>query len=196
MYADQLEAQSKRSVKERLNGNFAAGGGGRRIITGKRQREDDGKWEHDLFLDDIASGSSDRKKIGSKDLRFKLQRKSTVEKANQNVRESIFGASRDLREKLSGPSYSLPSETKTLPVRPNPALVANKPTRKSVIAQTPNIRTNASNSTTTKKADSVESFLQSLGLEKYSITFQAEEVDMTALLHMRDEDLKAIGIPM
>lgn len=74
---------------------------------------------------------------------------------------------------------------------------------------------------------SVDEFLQSLGLEKYSITFQAEEVcksdatlsffmvflmantrlwilifllflqvDLTALVHMSDEDLKAIGIPM
>jgi len=42
----------------------------------------------------------------------------------------------------------------------------------------------------------VDSFLQSVGLEKYSITFQAEEVDMTALLHMTDEDLKVMGIPM
>ncbi|KAJ6874329.1 hypothetical protein NC651_032972 [Populus alba x Populus x berolinensis] len=43
---------------------------------------------------------------------------------------------------------------------------------------------------------SVDVFLQSLGLEKYLITFQAEEVDMTALVHMTDEDLKALGIPM
>lgn len=93
---------------------------------------------------------------------------------------------------------------------------------------------------------SVDGLLQSLGLEKYQITFQAEEVctvqdtvfffyysfflfffpllngqdtvfltitagsflylvqlfilymqvDMTALLHMNDDDLKALGIPM
>lgn len=71
---------------------------------------------------------------------------------------------------------------------------------------------------------SVDGFLRSLGLEKYSITFQVEEVrlfgfnmpsvaiylflclyscnmmpqqvDMTALLHMTDEDLKALGVPM
>lgn len=42
----------------------------------------------------------------------------------------------------------------------------------------------------------MDGFLQSLGLEKYLITFQAEEVDMTALVHMNDEDLKALGIPM
>ncbi|PHT38131.1 hypothetical protein CQW23_21704 [Capsicum baccatum] len=46
------------------------------------------------------------------------------------------------------------------------------------------------------QAESVDNFLQSLGLEKYAITFQAEEVDMAALVHMTDEDLKAMGIPM
>ncbi|KAJ9677640.1 hypothetical protein PVL29_022560 [Vitis rotundifolia] len=42
----------------------------------------------------------------------------------------------------------------------------------------------------------VASFLHSLGLEKYIILFQAEEVDMTALKQMRDNDLKELGIPM
>ncbi|XP_029118566.1 uncharacterized protein [Elaeis guineensis] len=42
----------------------------------------------------------------------------------------------------------------------------------------------------------VSSLLHSLGLEKYVITFQAEEVDMTALRQMRDSDLKELGIPM
>ncbi|KAB5569759.1 hypothetical protein DKX38_003552 [Salix brachista] len=48
----------------------------------------------------------------------------------------------------------------------------------------------------TQMDSSVDGFLQSLGLEKYLITFQAEEVDMTALVHMTDDDLKALGIPM
>ncbi|KAK4363668.1 hypothetical protein RND71_018909 [Anisodus tanguticus] len=75
-----------------------------------------------------------------------------------------------------------------------------------------------------RQVESVDSFLQALGLEKYAITFQAEEVcsfplycpfqtyksfriapmplllflqvDMAALVHMTDEDLKAMGIPM
>ncbi|KAL8167871.1 hypothetical protein V2J09_009370 [Rumex salicifolius] len=47
------------------------------------------------------------------------------------------------------------------------------------------------------KADtSIDGFLRSLGLEKYQIQFQAEEVDMAALEHITDEDLKAMGIPM
>ncbi|XP_034706836.1 uncharacterized protein LOC117930337 isoform X2 [Vitis riparia] len=42
----------------------------------------------------------------------------------------------------------------------------------------------------------VSSLLHSLGLEKYVINFQAEEVDMTALKQMGDNDLKEMGIPM
>ncbi|XP_058112121.1 uncharacterized protein LOC131255430 isoform X2 [Magnolia sinica] len=43
---------------------------------------------------------------------------------------------------------------------------------------------------------SVAGLLHSLGLGKYSILFQAEEVDMTALKQMGDNDLKELGIPM
>lgn len=42
----------------------------------------------------------------------------------------------------------------------------------------------------------VAALLQSLGLAKYLIMFQAEEIDMTALRHMDDDDLKELGIPM
>ncbi|KAK1291378.1 hypothetical protein QJS10_CPB17g00606 [Acorus calamus] len=42
----------------------------------------------------------------------------------------------------------------------------------------------------------VPGLLNSLGLGKYSIIFQAEEVDMTALKQMGDNDLKDLGIPM
>jgi hypothetical protein len=35
-----------------------------------------------------------------------------------------------------------------------------------------------------------------LGLGKYSIILQAEEVDMTALRHMSESDLKELGMPM
>lgn len=42
----------------------------------------------------------------------------------------------------------------------------------------------------------VESFLRSLQLEKYLISFKVEEVDMAALSQMGDHDLKDIGIPM
>jgi hypothetical protein len=42
----------------------------------------------------------------------------------------------------------------------------------------------------------VAALLQSLGLGKYSIILQAEEVDMTALRHMSESDLKELGMPM
>lgn len=42
----------------------------------------------------------------------------------------------------------------------------------------------------------VASLLNSLGLGKYAINFQAEEVDMAALKQMGDRDLKELGIPM
>lgn len=42
----------------------------------------------------------------------------------------------------------------------------------------------------------VTSLLNSLGLGKYAIHFQAEEVDMAALKQMGDRDLKDLGIPM
>ncbi|XXG65241.1 hypothetical protein AAC387_Pa05g2995 [Persea americana] len=42
----------------------------------------------------------------------------------------------------------------------------------------------------------VASFLQRLGLSKYAINFQAEEVDLLALKLMNDNDLKEMGLPM
>ncbi|KAM0958170.1 hypothetical protein EV1_023259 [Malus domestica] len=42
----------------------------------------------------------------------------------------------------------------------------------------------------------VAGLLHSLGLGKYAIIFQAEEVDMTALKQVGDKDLKELGIPM
>ncbi|XP_024024309.1 uncharacterized protein LOC21387027 isoform X2 [Morus notabilis] len=42
----------------------------------------------------------------------------------------------------------------------------------------------------------VAGLLHALGLGKYAILFQAEEVDMTALRQMGDKDLKDLGLPM
>ncbi|KAK6145104.1 hypothetical protein DH2020_021924 [Rehmannia glutinosa] len=200
MYADRVEAQANRSIKERLNGNSAADSGRRRPISGKRRREDDDKWEHDLLrkmgLKSQVCSTSNRR-VGVKDLRLKLQRKSNT----QSVRGSVSGGAKDLREKLSGTLYSRPIESQPPPLRLKPAPEASKPPRISVIAEAPDretkkIASSVSKKKTQQKVETVDSFLQSLGLEKYSITFQAEEVDMTALVHMGDEDLKALGVPM
>ncbi|XP_044501716.1 uncharacterized protein LOC123222814 isoform X2 [Mangifera indica] len=196
MYADRVEATAKRSVKDRLNGNSTPNySTRRRSITGKRQRQDD-KWEHDLYDDDerqVSMACEDRM-VGVRDLRLKLQKKS-IQQVSQSGK-STSGV-QDLREKLSGTMNS--QLVNSDPPKPN--LLAAKPARKSVAAE-------ASETETRRVADpalrkkvqqkvetSVGGFLRSLGLEKYSITFQAE-VDMTALVHMTDEDLKAIGIPM
>ncbi|KAL6217744.1 hypothetical protein ACLB2K_010961 [Fragaria x ananassa] len=173
MYADREEADSKRSIKERLNGNF---GRDRRQVAGKRQRQDD-KWEHDLY-DDNESQLSTRK---AGDLRLKLQRKSFKQTSGTR---SVSGV-RDLREKLSGTMKPQPMNADP----PRSKVEAAKSARRTVAV--------AALAPENHKVDtSVDEFLTSLDLEKYSITFQAEEVDMTALVHMTDEDLKALGIPM
>lgn len=188
MYADRIEGDSKTSIKDRLNGNVAGNSLRRRTVTGKRQRQDD-KWEHDLFQDEQPQIS---RKLGGGDLRLKLQRRSGQQDAQG-------GSVRDLREKLSG---SMHQPVNKDPVKPNSEPEAAKPARRSIIVATPvaeskKVSNYTSRKKTQQKADaSVDGFLQSLGLEKYLITFQAEEVDMTALEHMTDEDLKAIGIPM
>ncbi|KAF2292592.1 hypothetical protein GH714_025831 [Hevea brasiliensis] len=166
MYADRVEAAGKRSVKERLDGNSTEDFTRRWQITGKRQREDD-KWEHDLYEEDEPRSSTSK------------------EDSPQSSQIGKGSGMRDLREKLSGTMNSQPVNADP----PRRKLEAAKLARRSVAVEAPEPEI--------KKADtSIEGFLQSIGLEKYLITFQAEEVDMTALVHMNDEDLKAIGIPM
>lgn len=193
MYADRVEAAAKQSVKERLNGNSIGDSTRRRSITGKRQRQDD-KWEHDLYTDEEPNVSN--RIVGVRDLRLKLQKKS-LQKVSQSGKGHLSGV-RDLREKLSGTMNSQPVNSDP----PKPKLEAAKLARKSVAVEasepeSKRVAVPASKKKDQQKAEtSVDGFLRSLGLEKYCITFQAEEVDMTALVHMTDEDLKALGIPM
>ncbi|KAM1539036.1 hypothetical protein ACFX15_003602 [Malus domestica] len=189
MYADREGSDNKLSAKDRLIGSFRDDSGRRRQIAGKRQRQDD-KWEHDLYEDDPQVSS---RKVDARDLRLKLQRKVFKNSGTQ----SISGV-RDLRERLSGTMNPQPMNTDP----PKPKLEAAKPARRSIAVGTPAAESKkVANPASRKKASqkagpSVDEFLTSLDLEKYSITFQAEEVDMTALVHMTDEDLKALGIPM
>ncbi|CAI0426577.1 unnamed protein product [Linum tenue] len=131
------------------------------------------------------------KRIDARDLRLKLQKKSQAPQTGR-------GGIRDLREKLSG--IMNPQLVNSDP--PKPKQAATKPARRGVAAEVPELEIKKVASVATKKKSqqkkdtSVDSFLESLGLEKYQITFQAEEVDMTALVHMNDDDLKALGIPM
>ncbi|XP_011625554.1 ankyrin repeat and SAM domain-containing protein 6 isoform X2 [Amborella trichopoda] len=194
MHADRVLAAGKRSIKDRLDGDFDDSySQGRRNNSGKRQRQNDDRWKHDLYDD----GDS---KVGSKDLRLKLQRKAS-QQASQSSRlpQTSVG---DLREKLSGIIHSQPSNTD----QPNVKLVpdAAKTVKKTISSNElggMDGKKIVNPSMTEKRVQqksslSVSGLLQSLGLEKYSITFQVEEVDMAALKHMTDEDLKALGIPM
>ncbi|XP_041008780.1 ankyrin repeat and SAM domain-containing protein 6-like isoform X1 [Juglans microcarpa x Juglans regia] len=190
MYADREEVEAKRSIKDRLNG-ASVGDTRRRQLTGKRHRQDD-KWEHDLYNDDESQISNH--KVGARDLRLKLQRKN-IQQASQS---GPLSGVRDLREKLSGLT-----NTQLVNTDPSKAkLEAFRPPKKSVAVEAPATEAKkATNPASKKKAPqkavtSVNEFLHSLDLEKYLITFQAEEVDMAALLHMTDDDLKALGIPM
>ncbi|XP_010449510.1 PREDICTED: ankyrin repeat and SAM domain-containing protein 6-like [Camelina sativa] len=189
MYADKLEAESgsRKVVKDRINGGSSGNISTRlRQVTGKRQRQDD-KWEHDLFSSDKPQLSTRR--VDPRDLRLKLQKR---QHGSQSGREAGSGV-RDLREKLSG-TMNQPKNIDP----PKSKVEAARPSMKSVATETETRKT--SNQATRKKSQqadaSVDSFLESLGLEKYSTAFQVEEVDMDALMHMTDDDLKAMLIPM
>ncbi|XP_031478219.1 uncharacterized protein LOC116249181 [Nymphaea colorata] len=191
MYADRvLAAGSKRSIKERLNGDFDDTFSRGRQSNTKRQRQDDDKWKHDLYENSEHPHVSNPK-LGVQDLRRKLQRKSS-----QTGRASQSG---DLREKLSGMSHSQPVPPTTDVRKSNPmsdAKVVKRSAPAAEIAEENVANPSSVKKTKQKSGSSVASLLKSLGLEKYLITFQAEEIDMTALIHMGDEDLKALGIPM
>ncbi|KAK6940517.1 hypothetical protein RJ641_030048, partial [Dillenia turbinata] len=170
MYADRLESNGARSsVKERLNGN-SADDSRRRFVTGKRQRQEDDKWEHDLY--DGPQISEHR--VGARDLRLKLQKKVNNQMLQSGKGSRTEGV-HDLREKLSGSMHSQPinvdrPKTKSFPEVPKPA-------RKSVIIEAAAAETKKVSSSAPKKKSQ-------------------QKIDMSALMHMTDEDLKALGIPM
>nr|DAD37054.1 TPA_asm: hypothetical protein HUJ06_007695 [Nelumbo nucifera] len=151
-----------------------------------------------MLFDYVLIPCEDRK-VDGRDLRLKLQKKGS-QQVYQSGKGTVTGV-QDLREKLSGTMHSQPANTD--PPKSKSVAEVAKPARKSVAVEAPPLETKkisssaASKKKTQSKDDkSVDGFLQSLGLEKYLIIFQAEEIDMTALVHMTDEDLKTLGIPM
>ncbi|KAL9290612.1 putative sterile alpha motif domain-containing protein [Arabidopsis thaliana] len=145
------------------------------------QRQDD-KWEHDLF-------SSDKPQLSSISSFEAPKETSWVSKwARSWFRRAGFTGSA-LWDNESATKNSDPPKSKA---------EAARPSMKSVATETETRKT--SSQATRKKSQqadsSVDSFLESLGLEKYSTAFQVEEVDMDALMHMTDDDLKAMLIPM
>lgn len=200
MYSDRVAATGrKRSVKDRLGGGADSSPtyGGQSTL--KRPRQGDEKWKHDLY-DDEEEGEAPRVsngQRGAQDLRIKLQR--TAIRKSQSGNNSQTGV-RDLREKLSGPTQSHPVNMEAAQrlvsvVKANAAtksVPASKPVTQPVPAPSKPVQKQAPPA----EERSVAGLLQSLGLGKYQIIFQAEEVDMAALRHMSDDDLKALGIPM
>ncbi|KAF5203397.1 Sterile alpha motif domain-containing protein isoform [Thalictrum thalictroides] len=217
MYADRVSSGSKRSVKDRLYGNdydddqhdynddaAAAAVPTRRnnTNTNKRPRQNDDKWKHDLYDDNDEEEpqiSYKNPKAGSRDLRFKLQKKN-LGQLNQSAKGLSVRGPQDLREKLSGSMLVQPMNNDV--PKSKQVVEVTKHAKNIVPAEVPAPETKKPSNTASRRKSqqkaepSVDSLLQSLGLEKYSITFQAEEIDMTALMHMNDEDLKALGIPM
>ncbi|CAA7404721.1 unnamed protein product [Spirodela intermedia] len=209
MYADQVATGRKLSVKDRLHGAVATDlGSGRQTAGVKRQRPEDLKWKHDLYTDTDGPQSS-RPRFGDRDLRLKLQRKSSGQFQQGGRNPGV----RDLREKLSGTMHSQPgngdpSKAKAAAVVPEVARIAKQsvPSAEEPPLETKKVTSSApapapapaplKKKSQQKPEASIDGFLRSLGLEKYLITFQAEEVDMAALVHMTDDDLKALGIPM
>uniref|UniRef100_M4ELG1 SAM domain-containing protein n=1 Tax=Brassica campestris TaxID=3711 RepID=M4ELG1_BRACM len=189
MYADRLESESgsRNTVKDRINGGSGDNSTRSRQVTGKRQRQDD-KWEHDLFSSDKPQLSS-RRRVDSRDLRLKLQKRDD---GSQSGRGGGSGV-RDLREKLSGTMTVQPKNSDPLKSKVE---AAARPSMKSVATDTETDRKASICYLLVQAGGSVDSFLESLGLEKYSTAFKVEEVDMDALIHMTDDDLKAMLIPM
>ncbi|XP_006652200.1 ankyrin repeat and SAM domain-containing protein 6-like [Oryza brachyantha] len=195
MYSDQISTGRKRSVHDRLDGDLPAGAGrGARNPASKRQRQTDEKWKHDLYREDAEPAS---KSIDPRDLRLKLQKKSS----QQGFAGQRGSGVRDLREMLSGTMHPQPINAD--PPKAKPASEVVKVTRRENADEIPVRQTkkvpklSSSKKISQPKVESpLDIFLKSLGLEKYSVTFQAEEVDMAALRHMTDSDLKALGIPM
>ncbi|CAH2044737.1 unnamed protein product, partial [Thlaspi arvense] len=191
MYSDRVEAEtaSRKTVKNRLNVDFSSRG---RQVTRKRERQDDDKWEHDLFDDDKPRVSSRR--VDPKDLRLKLQ------KRHHGLQSRVGGGATlavgDLRQKLSGTMNSQTRSTNPPKTRTEAARTAVKKVPVETKSETRTALNKATKKTSQQADTSVDSFLESLGLEKYATSFQVEEVDMDALMHMTDDDLKALLIPM
>ncbi|MQM16380.1 hypothetical protein Taro_049336 [Colocasia esculenta] len=76
------------------------------MVGNLRQRQDDDRWKHDLY-DDNEEPQASKPKVGDKDLRLKLQKKSS----QQFVQGGKSSGVRDLREKLLGNMHSQPVNT-------------------------------------------------------------------------------------
>ncbi|CAN1162729.1 hypothetical protein LINPERPRIM_LOCUS32293 [Linum perenne] len=108
------------------------------------------------------------------------------------IRNGDFSSSRSLL-RSDGPSESKPLFTSS------PLLKSERPIPQTGSPVPRVAQTKETLQQVWRKVDvpaTVPSLLHSLGLGKYCINFQAEEVDMTVLKQMGEKDLKDMGIPM
>jgi len=170
-----------------------------------RFRRDDGTWRRELYKDSRGTQTSSEPTLRN----LQSNQKSQVQKRIEVVKKSPVS---DLREKLSGVPNQRPQLSSTVQV-PKPVkevIKSDKPVQKrdpppaaapivikKVSAPAPEPAPSALPKQSQDKVDaSLDSLLKSLDLEKYLINFQAEEVDMKALVYMNEEDMKSLGIPM
>ncbi|KAF7095427.1 hypothetical protein CFC21_097597 [Triticum aestivum] len=194
MYADRVSGR-KRSVRDRLGSGGGGGGSRPRSDSAKRFRQVDGTWRRELYKDSVGTQSSSVP--ASRNLQ--AIQKSHMRQSTVDVKKSSVP---DLREKLSGGQRPQLSSTVQIPKpvakpvqkKQIPAAAAAAVAARPVTEQ---VNAPAAPKQSHEKADaSLDRLLKSLDLEKYSINFQAEEVDMKALVHMNEEDMKSLGIPM
>eukprot|EP00250_Pteridium_aquilinum_P034506 c7678_g1_i1 orf=331-1002(+) len=207
MYSDRIASNAagsrKRSIKDRLGEGAHNGDEPARENYRKRFQNMDGRWQHDMYDDDDNRFASRSEQISTQDLRSKLKRNVTRGVPSGNDTSSVM---KDLREKLSGPVPSPQARTQTVPVPQQRTSATAKATITAVATVSGSKPPTASvkpsgvpKSTvgaTQADAMNIVSFLQLLGLSKYLITFQAEEIDMSVLRVMKDGELKELGIPM
>ncbi|KAM0898923.1 hypothetical protein ACQ4PT_021636 [Festuca glaucescens] len=200
MYADRLSGR-KRSVRDRLGSGGGGGGSRPRPDSAKRFRQVDGTWRRELYKDSV--GTQSPSVLASRNLQ--AVQKSHFRQSTEVVRRSSVP---DLREKLSGvrrpqlsstiqvpePVAGIAKSAKPVQKRKLPAAAAAPPP---ALPVTQKVNAPTAPKQSQEKADtSLDRLLKSLDLEKYSMNFQAEEVDMKALVHMNEEDMKSLGIPM
>ncbi|XP_038984068.1 uncharacterized protein LOC103710016 isoform X4 [Phoenix dactylifera] len=215
---DMPSSAGKRPVRERLGSNMDNSDLYGSQYKNKRQRTNN----HILSLGngDLNDGKPIKfnRRVGQDDLRLKLLNKSLSHGRDVDLREKLSRSTHNsLRYDLyqhvpdsraSGPAKRIP------PTRSADDLlrldsVRNSYSLKGLRHRSPDRLAGASRGMSpprnydelryvppSEEPLTVSSLLHSLGLGKYAILFQVEEVDMTALRQMGDSDLKELGIPM
>uniref|UniRef100_A0A0A9CHD0 SAM domain-containing protein n=1 Tax=Arundo donax TaxID=35708 RepID=A0A0A9CHD0_ARUDO len=208
MYSDRSSGR-KRSVRDRLGSDGIGGGDSRsRSDDAKRFRRNDGTWRRELYKD--SGGIQSSSGLASRNLQS--NQNSHLQQSIEVVKKSSVT---DLREKLSGVQHPQLNSTVQIPKpvkeivksdksvqKRDPPPTATPPVTMKVSAPAPSAPKQSAPAPSApkqsqEKADALlDSLLKSLDLEKYLINFQAEEVDMKALVHMNEDDMKSLGIPM